>query len=257
MTPTDSSTPDHWVHRSPGSFNSLEPVGTSLGEEEALQKMMVSTFKRISTRDRKGGGIPSKLKVASVLRVENSELWQKYTQGRHCIKKKRHHKYTSVTSYGGQILTHADLPSSLRSKLNSNVNEVYLWHGTSPTGAQGISANGFKLKFTGSNAGTMYGNGIYFAECASKSDEYATDDEVGIHKGLHCLLLCRVVLGAMLHLATGGSAIHETIRTAINSEQYDSVLGDREISVGTYREFIVYMEDQVYPEYLILYRREQ
>jgi len=34
------------------------------------------------------------------------------------------------------------------------------------------------------------------------------------------------------------------------------VLGDRKASVGTYREFVVYGDDQVYPEYLVLYSRE-
>merc|ERR1712050_230984 len=35
----------------------------------------------------------------------------------------------------------------------------------------------------------------------------------------------------------------------------DSTMGDREKSVGTYREFVVYEKDQVYPEYCVLYER--
>ena len=42
----------------------------------------------------------------------------------------------------------------------------------------------------------------------------------------------------------------------INSENYDSVLGDRQASVGTYREFVVYDQYRVYPEYMIMYSRE-
>lgn len=35
----------------------------------------------------------------------------------------------------------------------------------------------------------------------------------------------------------------------------DSTLGDRAKAVNTYREFVVYNKDQVYPEYLVLYER--
>ena len=47
------------------------------------------------------------------------------------------------------------------------MNEIFLWHGCSPAGAQGISQEGFKQDFAGSGAGTMYGKGIYLAECSS------------------------------------------------------------------------------------------
>ena len=33
---------------------------------------------------------------------------------------------------------------------------------------------------------------------------------------------------------------------------FDSTLGDREASVDTYREFVIYDENQVYPEYAIM-----
>ena len=46
----------------------------------------------------------------------------------------------------------------------------------------------------GSNAGTMYGRALYFAERVSKADEYTTcgEDE------LRPVLLCRVTLGNVL-----------------------------------------------------------
>ena len=36
---------------------------------------------------------------------------------------------------------------------------------------------------------------------------------------------------------------------------YDSVLGDREKCRGTYKEFVIYDADQVYPAYVVKYRR--
>merc|ERR1719382_4439 len=56
--------------------------------------------------------------------------------------------------------------------LDPEVNEVWLFHGTTREAAQGIAENDFRLDLTGSNAGTLYGKGIYLAENATKSDEY-------------------------------------------------------------------------------------
>ena len=41
----------------------------------------------------------------------------------------------------------------------------------------------------------------------------------------------------------------EAIRRQIDSGAADSVLGDREAAVGTYREIVIFDADQVYPEY--------
>merc|ERR1712078_754507 len=57
--------------------------------------------------------------------------------------------------------------------LDPGINEVWLFHGTGDTAAQKITSNVFKVNLAGSNAGTLYGRGIYLAERPSKSDEYA------------------------------------------------------------------------------------
>merc|ERR1719313_598192 len=136
--------------------------------------------------------------------------------------------------------------------LDSNVNEFYLWHGTTPEGAIGISTDGFKLAYAGSHAGTYFGRGCYFAECSSKSDEYARAGD-SIFAGVFALLLCRVTCGSLFRTTVPD---HASIDKALASGDYDSVLGDREASVGTYREFVVYDEDLVYPEYVLLYERK-
>merc|ERR1711908_205659 len=101
----------------------------------------------------------------------------------------------------------------------------------------------------------MYGKGLYFAECSSKSDEYAGADASGIYKDLYCMLVCRVVLGEQLVMTVGGAVSHTMITEALNSQLYDSVMGDRLAAVGTYREFVVYEDGLVYPEYLVIYKR--
>ena len=98
----------------------------------------------------------------------------------------------------------------------------------------------------------MFGRGIYFAECSSKSDEYASPDKSGLYKGVCALLLCRVVCGEMYYITKSDVP---TIDKAMATGNYDGVLGDREKAVGTYREFVVFDERQIYPEYVVLYER--
>lgn len=75
--------------------------------------------------------------------------------------------------------------------------EHYLFHGTSPENAKAIAANGFRRIMAGSNAGTAFGRGCYFAEASSKSDEYAQCDE----QGQFVILLCRVEFPALAALS--------------------------------------------------------
>ncbi|CAE7792112.1 KCNB2 [Symbiodinium sp. CCMP2456] len=173
-------------------------------------------------------------------------LWQEYTVDRYAIKLKRRHRCTALDRLGGEALTQDFVRGlGLMEDLDQRVNEVSLWHGTSPQNAFSIA---------------RYGAGTYFAECSSKSDEYARDDAEGIHQGLYCLLLCRVLLGEPLHLTAGGDQVGPLVRAALDSDlllgKYDSVLGDRRASVGTYREFIVYDDYMAYPEYIVVYTRQ-
>ena len=41
----------------------------------------------------------------------------------------------------------------------------------------------------------------------------------------------------------------------VENGEYDSVVGDRTWGAGTFREFVVYHEDQLYLEYMVLYER--
>ena len=47
----------------------------------------------------------------------------------------------------------------------------------------------------------------------------------------------------------------EALVQDIQQGLHDSILGDREKARGTYREFIVFDNNQVYPEYIIIYKR--
>merc|ERR1712093_905373 len=94
--------------------------------------------------------------------------------------------FTHITEMDGsgvvktmRVLDHEDF------HLADDMNEVYLFHGTSATGAMGIREDGFKLSFVGSNVGTMFGRGVYLAEASSKFDEYSKTDDSGVYAGLY------------------------------------------------------------------------
>merc|ERR1711881_664917 len=97
----------------------------------------------------------------------------------------------------------------------------------------------------------MYGRGAYFTECSSKADEYARDEENGYYKGIFAVLICRVVLGEPYITEDRDTEAAQHYHAGVS----DSTMGDREKSVSTYREFVVYDESQVYPEYCVLYER--
>jgi len=139
-------------------------------------------------------------------------------------------------------------------ELDPMINEVYLFHGTSPAGAEGITDNDFDLKRAGTAYGTLFGGGIYFAESCMKADEYVQADS----RGLFPVILCRVVLGRVNycdHKEPFKIARQLEDSCTKNRDRYHSVLGDRQKVMKTFREFIVFDNHQVLPEFICWYRR--
>jgi len=217
--------------------------------KQHLEAALSSTFKARKTRDR-SVEMPKALTLVNCHRVENSKLWAKYERRRNALKSKWPKGCSSVAAMGA-ISTTQPL-GSMCSQLDGDINEFYLWHGTSPAGATGVSAEGFRMEMSGSSRGSMFGPGAYFAECSSKADEYSHGGD-GVYAGMYALLLCRVACGEMLHLTQPDKA---EIDRQLSNGAVDAVLGDRAASVGTYREFVVFNSACVYPEYVLLYLRE-
>ena len=101
----------------------------------------------------------------------------------------------------------------------------------------------------GSGKGSLYGAGLYFADSIVKADEYSEADENGVYS----MLLCRVLGGNVLYSAE--DVPDGDLRAQVLEGRYDSVLGDREQVRGTFKEYMVYDADHVYPAYEIRYRR--
>lgn len=221
------------------------------GNLELIQKMVSVTFNSVRTRDRaRGSEMPKSLNVLKVQRIEDRNMWVRYQSAKQGLSNRRGRCVPiSELSPGGQVKTSA---VTVDNGLDYHLNEAYFWHGTTPEGAAGVSEDGFKLSMAGSHAGTMFGRGAYLAECSSKSDEYAHEGS-SIYAGIYALVLCRAVCGQMFY--TERSDI-PAIERAIASGQCDSVLGDRENAVGTYREFVIFDASLIYPEFVVLYQRQ-
>lgn len=75
----------------------------------------------------------------------------------------------------------------------SKTNWHYLWHGSRLTNMAGIMSRGLRIAPADAPVtGYMFGKGVYFADCASKSANYC---HATVEEPTGLLLLCRVALG--------------------------------------------------------------
>jgi len=244
---TSMEKPAHWKNDLPQEPGQKGQFVVNCDEEEmeALQVMVDSTFKRVLTRDRQPDEnapedeeMPYRLEVINALRSEHAMLQYKLSQRR---------ERAGPLDEECSVKT-SNEPTVLHERLMPG--EAYLFHGSNPSSGMSILSSGFNVAHAGSSVGTMFGTGIYAAECSSKSDEYGRDDGGGTYPGLLAMLVCRCYVGNALVVDSKGDHT-----TTAKEAGMDTVIGDRESRVGTYREFIFPDEEQVYPEYVIIYRR--
>ena len=237
--------PAYW-NKKTGHFHQI--VDTQYVKALAHDLMNKSRSDKV-TIDRRGGPAPGGFEIVAAQRIEDSALWERYA------KKMREVYERQTVKNLCKVTTTELLTQKMQDSLNPAVNEVYLFHGTSIEGAKGISTTGFRVELAGSSTAAMFGKGAYFAERSTKSDEYVKETrvDIGLSQETHfAMLLCRVCLGELYRITDFDKSAE---RHVLGSSRYDSLLGDREKVRGTYREFIVYDGAQVYPEYVIIYKR--
>jgi len=228
---------------------------------QAIQTLMDSTWKSTTTRDRTFNKV-QQFQVVNVLHNLNGQMWANYHRARERI---RNHRGTvdrivaktssAFCSDGNEQSATPSWPKCL-GHLDTEVNECLLFHGTKPSAANSICETDFSVDLAGSSSGALYGPGIYLAENSSKSDEYAQDDTSGVYQGLYAMLLCRVVCGQLLYTDEVLPNKDKLVRSCTGFDPpFDGVLGDRAKAKGTYREFVIFDSAQVYPEFVIIYRR--
>eukprot|EP00931_Biecheleriopsis_adriatica_P087170 TRINITY_DN61677_c0_g1_i1.p1 TRINITY_DN61677_c0_g1~~TRINITY_DN61677_c0_g1_i1.p1 ORF type:complete len:514 (+),score=84.69 TRINITY_DN61677_c0_g1_i1:154-1695(+) len=124
-----------------------------------------------------------RLQLAGAWRIENRTLWGKFASERlqvqHTMKVLREdsgsqgRKAASVLANVRAGLHLATAPLRALAGFDARINEAYLFHGLgNPAVAVNVCASGMNEHFSGVNAGTMFGDGIYFAEDMGKSDQY-------------------------------------------------------------------------------------
>jgi len=263
--PAGTPPPKRRVIRPPPYWDTSEGGGAKridIRSEEQVatfQRLLDETWKPKATRDRKGA-LPKRLMVKKVQRVEACALWNRFSRYRRNMALAREGGCCSPIEELRQgsdcvpVRTQqiCDSAPELFGPLQREVNEQYLFHGTSPSGALGIIKEGFDMRKNRTQDELLFGPGAYFAEAASKFDEYAQADEFS---GMCAVLVCRVLCGEMFIALN--KLDPRTYGDPEFVDKYDGVLGDREACVGTYREFVVFKQEQVYPEYLVFYDREE
>eukprot|EP00930_Biecheleria_cincta_P071125 TRINITY_DN58662_c0_g1_i2.p1 TRINITY_DN58662_c0_g1~~TRINITY_DN58662_c0_g1_i2.p1 ORF type:complete len:659 (-),score=111.42 TRINITY_DN58662_c0_g1_i2:229-2205(-) len=242
---------------------------------DVLQHLFDKTYRKVYTRDRRGAPIPDAFKIKGVYRVYNDQVWREYVAHRESVRTDLLGNDAPPIPDG--VLTSNALKNAKQClpKLDSSINECWLYHGTTAAAASGIAENDFRLDLTGSNAGTLYGKGIYLAENVTKSDEYGEGPRgpAGEHmeQGYEgprpppgppptlvrdsYILICRSTLGKVHYNDEQRPDPDKLQNSCLQSKEYHSVLGDRLKLNGTFREIIVYTDDLAYPEYIIHYER--
>jgi len=204
-----------------------------------VQQLMTDTWRACYTRDRRlvagTSRVPIGCRVANVLRVENHQAYARYLNYKESVARSG-----PCTPFPTQTANRINL-------LDENVNERYLFHGTNPEAAHAIARDFFHIDRAGSSAGCMFGRGIYLAENASKSDEYAKEG-AGVYVGLCAMLLCRAVLGEVSTVSSSGD-----MEANVRGGAHHCVCGDRLAAAGTYREMVFFNEEAVYAEFIVIY----
>ncbi|XP_051005825.1 protein mono-ADP-ribosyltransferase PARP14-like [Acomys russatus] len=157
--------------------------------------------------------------IEKIERIQNPALWRRYQANKKIMDEK-----------------------------NSHVrNESQLFHGTEASSLPHLNSNGFNRSYAGKNA-TCYGKGTYFAVNASYSanDAYARPDA----NGKKHMYYVRVLTG---NYTNGNSSlIVPPPRDPQNpTDLYDTV-ADSHTNPSI---FVVFYDNQAYPEYLITFRR--
>lgn len=268
--------PDYWK---PGACEGSTPhevVAASPEELRWAQELVDGTYAKKVTRDRRGGGLADRFVVVAAVRSEHAGLWDAFAKKRAAVGEsmakrepntcrywaKGYCKYGDKCRYRHGTEAELVVPKTMaacpelaaRCALpggGNPSNEAWLMHGTSPTSAVAILRTDFKIDLAGASAGTMFGPGAYLAEASTKADEYAQADTDGAYQGLYAMVVSRAVVGRAFRVEKPGNYAQKVV-----SGEYDCVLGDREKAVGTFREFIFFSEDSIYPELAVFYRRE-
>jgi len=283
---TEIKVPEYWKTATDAADAATQDVAAEWvdvsDKKDNFQSLMTNSYKKVWTRDRgrtddgKQKRVPSGYTVMSVQRNENKKIWRKYHLKKSLIAANVQRlgagdpPFKTYEVKTTQESVSDDVAAIIGGPLDPTCNEWLLWHGTSLEGARQICDEDFKQRYAGSATGTLYGKGTYFAESVTKADEYAKQvqehevrdvpSEQAIRQKvvngakIYTVLLCRVT-GGLVKYTDEAEPDSQKLTDEVLHGVYDSVLGDREACRQTFKEFVVFGSDQVYPEYIVHYAR--
>ncbi|XP_066497038.1 protein mono-ADP-ribosyltransferase PARP14-like [Hoplias malabaricus] len=178
-------------------------------------------FVRISTdflRSIEHHGV-NPVQVTLIFRIQNKGLWQSYSV----------------------------LKQQVDKKYPTQINEQFLYHGTTKEICQKINKNGFNRSFWGRNA-VSHGHGTYFAKEAwySCNDQYSKPDE----DGLKHVYRARVVTGKPCKSRKGMKEPDPLDPNDPQAGLHDCAVDDLQNPLI----FVVFCDAGAYPDYLITFK---
>jgi len=226
--PTVLKAPPYWTS-STGSH-----LIESSQAKEMCQRIFIRTFNH-----------PKRLQdkmfvISKVLHSENHSLWELYAT---CLQKMHQQRGSSCWPLAPPAQTSEFLDLQVANHLCLDVNEVFLFHGSSPQrpGSElSIVAEGFDLSLSAPTS-----PGVHFSECSWRANYYSSHG-----CGDFVMLLCRVLCGQANRIDFFKENAHDEVQSP--PFRFDSVLWDRSTQL-MYRDFSVYKTEQIYPEYIIYY----
>ena len=199
--------------------------------------------------------------VISCHRIQDLRRWREYAVKRDNIASEHHARSHAVAPLsashpaGDLPLTMTKLKAGLMSTstLRTDVNEMYLWHGYDVQHEAAIIGSSLDVRLA--NRGGLYGAGLYFAENSCKSNQYCQHHGDRGHQDsskTYALVLCRVVLGDIYHTSVTCAGLTRPPIKPGHSRgggTFDSIVACGGTQI--HREFIVFENAQVYPEFTV------
>jgi hypothetical protein len=236
--------PWYWKYRTGGDTHKIRDV------TKEMKGRLEWAMNKFAKPDSHGIGRDShdvkfdKFAIVSVKLVENPSLWKRYALWRENSQDADRHIDSMKLP---PKMVKFDPPKSLLEPLVTKSNEVYLFHGTTDSVCDAVAREGFDPRL----GGGLFGQGAYFAESASKSDQYVS----GTTKNM---FVARVALGRPHVTRTNMTDARRPpcsngCRTCTHPKRCHSIIFDDR--TFRFREFIVYDITAAYPEFLVQYKR--
>ncbi|CAK0883638.1 unnamed protein product [Prorocentrum cordatum] len=249
--------PAYWSTKSADVCDLVPLPSRQLQDFQALSD---SSYKKTWTRDRTRHNpdrpeVPKGYRVINAFRNENGKLWSEYFSRPSTLQDQMRGASgsgsQSIAVYNKEVRTSvASVKFNHGDVLARDCNEWYLLHGANPAAAMEICNSDFTIRTAGSNTGTLHGRGLLFADSITKADEYSKPNS----NGVYAVLVCRVLGGRVLYTGEVNPDPEDLVEQCV-SGPYDAVLGNREKCRGTFKEFVLFDTEDVFPEFIIEYQR--